>query len=73
MNKLNKTETKTVSVEISEALLCQLAWAFPSGTNEQKVDFCLRKTVKESQKIEGIIYPEDILPCKSFEHVEVKT
>jgi len=73
MNKLNKKETKTVSVQISEALLCQLAWAFPSGTNEQKVDFCLRNVVEKSQKIEGVTYPEDRLPCRSFEHVEVKT
>ena len=73
MNTLNEKETKTVSVEISEALLCQLAWAFPSGTNEQKVDFCLRNVVKESQDIEGFTYPEDRLPCRSFEHVEVKT
>lgn len=62
-----------VNVQISTALLNKLAWAFPSGTVEQRVDFCLKMVVDESQKTEGITYPEDIEPCKSFEHVEVKT
>ena len=68
-NKVNKT----VSVKISAALLNQLAWAFPAGNAEQKVDFCLRRAVERGQEEEGITYPEDIEPCKSFEHVEVKT
>lgn len=64
---------KTVSVEISEELLVKLAWAFPAGTNEQKVDFCLKRAVERAEKEEGITYPTDQLPCKSFEHVEVKS
>ncbi len=68
-NKVNKT----ISVEISAALLNQLAWALPAGNVEKKVDFCLRKAVERGQQEEGITYPEDIEPCTSFEHVEVKT
>lgn len=64
------TDSKTVSVEISEELLTKLAWAFPAGNIEQRVDFCLNKIVEDSEKIEGIKYPSDKLPCKSFEHVK---
>ncbi|GAA6172043.1 hypothetical protein NBRC116592_17130 [Colwellia sp. KU-HH00111] len=61
---------KTVKVEISEGLLTKLAWAFPAGNVEQRVEFCLRMVVEESEKVEGgVRYPEDRLPCKSFEHV----
>ncbi len=72
MNKLNKKETKTVNVQISAGLLNQLEWAFPAGTIEQRVDFCLRMVVEESQKEEGITYPED-RSYRAFEHVDVKT
>jgi len=72
MNKLNEKANETVNVQVSAALLNQLEWGFPAGNVEQRVDFCLRKVVEESQKKEGITYPED-RSYRAFEHVEVKT
>jgi hypothetical protein len=66
-------KVKTVSVEISETLLNKLAWAFPAGNVEQRVDFCLGKIVERSEKEEGMTYPEDQPPCKTFEYVTVIT
>ena len=60
-------------VLISKELLNKLKWAYPSGTDEQRVDFCLNQTVEESEDIDGIKYPADIPPCKSFEHIGVRT
>ncbi|MFT4848710.1 MAG: hypothetical protein ACJA0H_000430 [Francisellaceae bacterium] len=40
------TKIKTVSVEISETLLNQLACVYPAGNVEQRVDFCLGKVVE---------------------------
>jgi hypothetical protein len=65
--------TKTVSVEVLEVVLNKLAWAFPGGNVEQRVDFCLGKVIKRSEKEEGMTYPEDQLPYKTFEHVTVIT
>jgi hypothetical protein len=64
---------KKVSVEISETLLNKLAWAYPAGNVEQRVDFCLGKVVELAEREEGMTYPEDQLPCKTFEYVTVIT
>lgn len=60
-------------VLISKELLNKLKWAYPSGDDEQRVEFCLNKIVEESEDIEGIKYHANIPPCKTFEHIEVRT
>jgi hypothetical protein len=67
------SDSKKVSVEISKELLNKLAWAYPAGNIEERVDFCLAKMVEGAEKEEGMKYPSDLPPCKTFEHVKVTT
>ncbi len=69
-----KEETKEiemVSVEIPKTLLTQLTWVFPSGTNEQRVKFALKKVVGAAEDSEGLEYPEGELPCNTFGNVKI--
>jgi hypothetical protein len=41
------------------------------GHVEQRLYFNLGKVVEQAEREEGMTYPEDQLPCKTFEYITV--
>ncbi len=68
---MKEKNTKLVDVALSEALLIKLAWAYPHGTNEQRVEFVIEEAINEAEQEEGVVYPEDRLPGGNFDHVTI--
>jgi len=72
MSEEEKQEQEIQMVGIPKTLLTKLTWAFPSGTNEQRVSFVIGKAIETAENSEGILYPEDRLPCNSFSNAIVE-
>jgi len=71
MNEVKNS--KVVNVEISEALITKLTWAYPHGTDTQRIEFVMEKAIESAESREGTIYPDNCLPGNSFRETRVRT
>ena len=71
MSKVKKS--KTIKIDVSESLLTKLTWAYPHGTNEQRVEFVIEEAIQDAESREGVTYPDDCLPGNTFRETRIKT
>mgnify|MGYP000628031188 CR=1 FL=1 len=69
-NPKQQSENDMVTIEIPKKLLTKLSWAFPSGTDEDRVKFVIQETIEQGE--EGVTYPDDREPGHDFDEFTLK-
>ncbi len=65
-------QEKLVAINIPKSLLTKLQWAYPSGTDTQRVHFVLEEHIKSCEREEGVSYPTNREPGHDFDGMTLK-
>jgi hypothetical protein len=66
------SQNDMLKIEIPKKLLTKLSWAFPSGTNEDRVKFVIQEAIEQGEREEGVTYPGDREPGHDFDGFTLK-